>query len=44
MQRDFSQVMANHPDAVLLEIVTKDRGDYEPAALAAADAELASPA
>jgi hypothetical protein len=32
--------MAAHSDAALLEIVTKDRSDYDPAALAAAEAEL----
>lgn len=40
MNRDFSKIMAEHSNAKLIEITTKQRNDYQPEAILAAEEEL----
>ena len=40
MENEFTDVMAKRPDSELLEIVTKRRNDFQPAAIEAAEFEI----
>jgi hypothetical protein len=40
MENEFTDVMAKRPDSELLEIITKRRNDFQPAAIEAAELEI----